>query len=104
MAKFISSIGQISGKLGGVVFKRRGNKTYIAKAPGRIKPTNDPVTKQRRKKFAWVGKFTGTVNASPLLHALWKPWSSRSSSVFSNIFKSVFNTIDPLDLSGTPLF
>jgi hypothetical protein len=25
MAKFISSIGQISGKLGGVVFKRRGN-------------------------------------------------------------------------------
>jgi hypothetical protein len=104
MARFISSIGQITGKLGGVVFKRRGNKTYISKAPARIKPTNDPATKQRRKKFAWVGKFTGAVNASPLLNALWKPCSSKSSPVFGNIFKSVYGTINPDDLSGTPLF
>jgi hypothetical protein len=51
-----------------------------------------------------VGKFTGAVNASPLLHALWKPYSSRSSTVFSNIFKSVFGSIDSHDLSGTPIF
>lgn len=104
MARFISSIGQITGKLGGVVFKRRGNKTYISKSPAHIKPTNDPAVKQRRKKFAWVGKFTGAVNASPLLHALWKPRSSKSSPVFGNIFKAVYGTIDPHDLSGTPLF
>jgi len=104
MARFISSIGQITGKLGGVVFKRRGNKTYVSKAPGHLKPTNDPATKQRRKKFAWVGKFTKAVNASPLLNALWKPSSSKSVSVFNKIFKEVFNSTDSHDLSGTPVF
>ena len=81
MARFISSIGQITGKLGGVVFKRRGNKTYISKIPAHIKPSADPVVIQRRKKFAWVGKFTSAVNSSPLLKALWKSSSSDRKSV-----------------------
>ena len=104
MAKFISSIGQISGKLGGVVFKRRGNKTFITKVPVHIKPAKDPATLQRRKKFAWVGKFTKAVNSSPILHSLWKPLSTRSVSVYNNIFQSVFGSIDIKDLSGIPIF
>ena len=104
MARFISSIGQITGKLGGVVFKKRGNKTYISKIPAYIKPTNDPATKQRRKKFAWVGKFTRAVNSSPLLKTLWKSSSSRLVSAYNNIFQSVFGSIDSKDLSGVPIF
>jgi hypothetical protein len=104
MAKFISSIGQISGKLGGVVFKRRGNKTFITKVPEHIKPVKDPVTLQRRRKFAWVGKFTKAVNSSPILHALWKPQSTRSVSVYNHIFQSVYGNIDIKDLSGIPVF
>lgn len=104
MARFISSIGQITGKLGGVVFKRRGNKTYISKAPAHIKPTNDPATKLRRKKFAWVGKFAAAVNSSPLLRSLWNSSSSRSISSFNKIFKQIFSTFSSLDYTGPIVF
>lgn len=100
MAKFISSIGQITGKLGGVVFKTRGNKTYIAKAPAHIKPTNDPVVKLRRKKFAWVGKFTSAANSSPLIKAIWKPLYPRTLPTFNKIFKMVFGSFQSLDNPG----
>jgi hypothetical protein len=104
MARFISSIGQITGKLGGVVFKRRGNKIYVSKAPGHLKPTKDPATKLRRKKFAWVGKFASAVNSFPLLKSLWNSASSRSHSAFNGIFKQVFNTFPSGDYSGPIVF
>ena len=104
MARFISSIGIITGKLGGVVFKRRGNKTYVSKAPGHLKPSKDPATKLRRKKFAWVGKFASAVNSSPLLKSLWNSYSTRSLSSFNKIFKQVFNTFSSLDYTGPIVF
>ena len=104
MARFISSIGQITGKLGGVVFKRRGNKIYVSKAPGHLKPSKDPATKLRRKKFAWVGKFAAVVNSSPLLKSLWYSSSSRSISSFNKIFKQVFSTFPSLDYTGPIVF
>jgi hypothetical protein len=104
MAKFISSIGQITGKLGGVVFKTRGNKTYISKAPGNLKPTRDPATKLRRKKFGWVGRFASTVNSFPILKALWNSQSPGSRSSFNKIFKQVFSTFPSSDYSGPIVF
>lgn len=104
MAKFISSIGQITGKLGDVVFRTRGNKTYIAKAPGPRKPTKDPVVKQRRKKFAWVGKFTSAANSLPLIKALWQPLYPRTLSTFQKIFKMVYKNFQTLDNPGPILF
>ena len=104
MARFISSIGQITGKLGGVVFKRRGNKIYVSKAPGHLKPTKDPATILKRKKFAWVGRFASAVNSSPLLKALWNSASSGSHSAFNGIFKQVFNTYPSVDYPGPIVF
>jgi hypothetical protein len=104
MARFISSIGQITGKLGDVVFRTRGNKTFISKAPEHIKTASDPFTKLRRKKFAWVGKFASAVNSFPLLKALWNSQPSRIHSSFNQIFKQVFKTYPCADYSGPVAF
>ena len=104
MARIVSPIGFITGKLGDLVFKKRGGINYITKAPRPHKPTKDPVVKERRSKFAWVGKFASAVSSIPILKAIWIPESSRSVSPFNKIFKQIYRHIIGAGISGVPNF
>jgi hypothetical protein len=92
MARLLSPIGIIQGKIGGLVFKRRGGKTYISSSPRQYTSPKDPASIQRKKKFAWVVQFSKAVNNFPLIKALWIPVSSKWHPPYQNMFKQVFES------------
>lgn len=100
MARIISPIiGNISGKLGNLVFKKRGNITYISKLPQFRRIPTDQATIDRKKKFAGVGKIATAINSSPLLKALWIPGSTKLLSPYNKIFKNLFKLFPDLALA-----
>jgi hypothetical protein len=99
MARIVSPIGIITGKLGNVIFRRRGNKTYVCKAPEQYRIPTDPATIERKRKFARVGKIAVVINSIPLLKAVWTPGSNKSVTPYNQIFKQIFGMFPYIEIA-----
>ena len=90
MAILTSSLGNLSGKLGNLVFRVRGGKTFVSKAP---KKRKNPLSQERMShavKFGAAGKIAGEINSIPELQEIWKKQFKTKKSIFTKIFKSVY--------------
>lgn len=58
-----SALGEPSGKLGILVFRRVNGKVVIATAPDHFKPSNSPKAKSARDKFGAGVQFAAFINS-----------------------------------------
>src|ERR1035437_7601218 len=90
MAILTSSLGNISGKVGNLVFRVRNGKNYVAKAPGKQRGSISPARKSHAMKFGATGKIASAINSVPELQDIWKKYYKTKNSVFTKIFKSIY--------------
>jgi hypothetical protein len=88
MAILINSLfGGLSGKLGDVVYRKRGGKTIVARRPS---ARQSPLTEKEilgHKIFGLTGKIAKAINGIELLKYFWHPISAKNQSIYHVIFK-----------------
>jgi hypothetical protein len=88
MAILINSLfGGLSGKLGDVVYRKRGGKTIVARRPS---ARQSPLTEKEilgHKIFGLTGKISKAINGIELLKYFWHPISAKNQSIYHVIFK-----------------
>lgn len=99
MGILLNGLGNLSGKIGDVVFKQRGGKTFIAKAPKRKSNYVSPETKKRRDKFAVVGQIAKVINSVPQLKEIWGYSCKKNNSPYNKIFKNIYTKIHEDDFT-----
>ena len=94
MALLTSSLGNLSGKLGNLVFSVRNGKNIVAKAPKQRKVPMGEEQMAHARKFGAAGKITGVINSCPDLQEIWKKHYKTKKSVFTKIFKSIYRMMN----------
>jgi hypothetical protein len=88
MAILINSLfGGLSGKLGNVVYRKRGGKTIVARCPS---ARQSPLSEREiigQKIFGLTGKIAKAINAIELLKYFWHPIAAKNQSIYHVIFK-----------------
>ncbi len=99
MALLTSSLGNLSGKIGNLVFKVMNGKTYVSKAPGKRKAITDPAKLRHAIKFGTTGKIASAINSVPELQDIWKMEFKTKNGVFTKIFKSIYRQMTGNDFN-----
>jgi hypothetical protein len=99
MAILTSSLGNLSGKVGNLVFRVINGKNYVSKAPGKQKGTISPERKSSAIKFGATGKIAAAINSVPELQDIWKKQFKTKKSVFTKIFKSIYGQMTGKDFN-----
>ena len=101
MAILINSLfGGLSGKLGDVVYRKKGGKTIVARRP---KPRQSPLSEREiigQKIFGLTGKIAKTINAIELLKYFWHRIAGKNQSSYHLIFKKNYAVVRMEDLPG----
>jgi len=74
-------LGQLSGRVGNIVFRNVNGKTIISQRPVYSEHPLSSKEKLRRSKFTTAVRFAKEVNQHPLLHQIWElsyrtPWNT----------------------------
>src|ERR1039458_191082 len=92
--------GSLSGKLGDVVYRKKGGKTIVARRP---KPRQSPLSEREiigQKIFGLTGKIAKTINAIELLKYFWHRIAGKNQSSYHLIFKKNYAVVRMEDLPG----
>src|ERR1035437_4840504 len=60
-------LGNITGKVGDIVFRVRGKKSYLYASPKKVKVSQKQEAKEARSKFNPLSKFGSFINSIPEL-------------------------------------
>ena len=94
MARVTNGItGEISGKLGGLVFHRRNGKQFVRQRPESFLPGTDPESVDRRSRFAFSVKLGAAIYSVPELSAIWRKAAPKNKSVFNFIVGNNSNRV-----------
>ena len=96
---FKSVIGRLTGALGNMVFRNRGETTFISMRPKSFTSGNDQAAKDRRARFGLTGMFATAVNQDANLKKIWDLSTPASMSAANGIFKLNYKHITPDDVS-----
>jgi hypothetical protein len=80
-------LGDVKGRVGEVIGRRRGNKFFIYAAPREVKISNTPEAIRSRNKMKTVAQFASTVNSIPELKYLWLKSKITAFDAFHKIEK-----------------
>jgi len=106
MAVVKQSIQVLSGKIGTVVYKRRGNINYVAAMPVKYKKSESPAALTARDRFKVLGALSKYLISSPRLKEIWNSSELDGIYAYHKILKanspllrehtlSVYNMIAP---------
>jgi hypothetical protein len=84
-------LGDVKGKVGNVIGRRRKNKYFIYAAPAEVKISNSPAAIKSRDIMTPVAKFASVVNSIPELKYLWLKSKIDTFDVFHKIEKENFH-------------
>ncbi|MEI7485149.1 MAG: hypothetical protein WCK13_10610 [Ignavibacteriota bacterium] len=96
---FKSVIGRLTGALGNMVFRNRGETTFITMRPKSFTAGNDLAAKNRRARFGLTGMFATAVNQDANLKHFWDLSTPASMTAANGIFKSNYKHITPDDVT-----
>ena len=85
---FKSVIGRLTGALGNMVFRNRGETTFITMRPKSFTSGNDQAAKDRRARFGLTGMFATAVNQDANLKKFWDLSTPANMSAANGIFKT----------------
>ncbi len=90
-----SILGEINGKVGDIVYKKRNGKTYISKAAASYTVSQLPQEKVRRDKQRINGKICSLINKNIHLCAAWKKKKAPCFSGYNRMNKVNFHLCEP---------
>ena len=90
-----SVLGEPSGKIGDVVYKKRNGKTYISKAAETFNPSQLPHEIDKRNKQKVNGKFASIINQNILLHDIWEKEKFPCTNAYNKINKVNYHLCSP---------
>jgi len=88
-------LGDVKGKVGNVIGRRRKNKYFIYAAPTEVKISNSPAAVNSRNIMKPVAKFASVVNKIPELKYLWLKRGIETFDVFHKIEKENYKFAIP---------
>jgi hypothetical protein len=96
---FKSVIGRLTGALGNMVFRNRGETTFITMRPKSFTAGKDLAAQNRRARFGLTGMFATAVNHNANLKQFWDLATPPSMSPYNGIFKANYKHITPDDVT-----
>jgi hypothetical protein len=93
-------LGDVSGIIGPVVYKKIGKTQYIAKKPDSFIPGTDPASIFRRDQCAFVGKLSSKIYSIDIIKKLWSPAVKNQSRIYQRIWTDNYHAAncDNLDI------
>ena len=80
-------LGDVTGKVGNIVFRVKGKKAYAYASPQKVKVSQTKEAKEARSKFTPLSKFASYINSIPELKYFWKISDIKASSTYHKISK-----------------
>ena len=65
-------LGNLSGRLGNIVFRKMNGKSFASIRPKKYKPAKSEEAVKTKNKFATVVKFASYINSIPEIKTIWK--------------------------------
>ncbi len=90
-----SMLGDLSGKIGDIVFKKRNGKTYISKAASNYTLSQLPAEINKRNRQRVNGKFAKQIIQNKLLKAVWDKEKAPCSTGYNKINQVNFHLCEP---------
>ena len=86
-------LGDVTGKVGNVVFRVKGKKSYAYASPQKVKVSQTPQAKKARSKFTPLSKFASFINSIPELKYFWANSDIKASSSYHKISKENYKAL-----------
>lgn len=80
-------LGNVTGKVGNVVFRVKGKKAYAYASPEKVKVSQTKGAKEARSKFTPLSNFASFINSIPELKYFWLKAKIDASSAYHKITK-----------------
>jgi len=100
MATVTGLFGTISGKVGNVVYRKRGGKTIVALRPCKRSTPKNQNEIEREIQFGLTGRISKGINSIEILKSFWRPVGVKSQSRYNIIFKNNYGLMRADNLSG----
>jgi hypothetical protein len=88
-------LGELDGKLGGVIGRRRGKKYFIYAAPSEVKISNSEAAIKSRNIMKPLSRFSSIVNSIKELKEIWSYSKTEAFDIFHKIEKENFKFFIP---------
>jgi hypothetical protein len=95
-------LGNVSGSLGPVVYKKIGKTHYVALRPNSFIPGTDPASIFRRDQGAFIGKLSGKIYSIDIIKKLWSPVVQNQSRICQRIWSENYHAANCNDLDKPP--
>lgn len=89
------SLGELRGKLGGIVGKVRDGKHYISAAPKKYKISQKPREVEKRSRFKVNGQFAKFIRQVDILFRVWDKAKVPANNAYNKISKLNFKLCRP---------
>ena len=99
MGTMFNALGNLSGKVGDVIFRQRNGKTIIYKAPKRRNKTVSPKVIKGRGKFTAVSQITTSIYSIPQFKQIWRYCCKRYQNPHNLLFKNIYKYMDSDDFT-----
>lgn len=84
-------LGDVTGKVGNIVFRVKGKKSYIYASPKKVKVSQKQEAKEARSKFTPLSKFASFINSIAELKYFWSNSDIKASSTYHKISKANYS-------------
>jgi|ERR1035437_2092374 hypothetical protein len=84
-------LGDVTGKVGNIVFRVKGKKSYIYASPKKVKVSQKQEAKEARSKFTPLSKFASFINSIAELKYFWTHSDIKASSTYHKISKENYS-------------
>jgi hypothetical protein len=88
-------LGDVTGKVGNIVFRVKGKKSFLYASPKKVKVSQKQEAKEARSKFTPLSKFASFINSIPELKYFWKKADIVASSAYHKISKENYAAFLP---------
>ena len=89
-----NTLGEPTGKVGGLVFKSRKGKPYIATEPVFVNPRQSPLVIESNNKFRFFAKLTPEISDNPRLRSIWEASDVKGDTARHKIFSLNHKLLD----------
>jgi hypothetical protein len=86
-------LGDVTGKVGNIVFRVKGKKSYVYERPKKVKVSQKQEAKEARSKFTPLSKFASFINSIPELKYFWTKSDIKASSTYHKISKENYSAL-----------
>jgi hypothetical protein len=100
MAEVIGLFSEISGRVGNVIYVRRGGKTFVKKLPKKRTTPYSKTELDHHSRFGFTCKIASRICQTDELKHFWDEVKKRNQSSHNRIFKENFHLAGPEDITG----